>query len=97
MKGESVVRGMAVFLCVSIAVAVLLLPVSAEIIGIGYGIWANSTSTTQTIHLSGSKNVVNGNVHSNGDFKMSGSHNNINGTIESVSYTHLTLPTNREV
>ncbi len=85
MKGESVVRGMAVFLCVSIAVAVLLLPVSAEIIGIGYGIWANSTSTTQTIHLSGSKNVVNGNVHSNGEFKMSGSHNNINGTIEYVT------------
>jgi len=85
MKGESVIRGMAVFLCVSIAVAVLLLPVSAEIIGIGYGIWANGTSTTQTIHLSGSKNVVNGNVHSNGDFKMSGSHNKINGTIEYVT------------
>jgi PKD repeat protein len=49
------------------------------------GIWANSSSESQAIHWSGSRNIVHGDVHSNNDFKMSGSHNRINGTLEYVS------------
>jgi hypothetical protein len=50
-----------------------------------YAIWANSTTDKHTIHWSGSKNVVNGNVHSNNDIKVSGSSNMIIGTTEYVS------------
>lgn len=53
--------------------------------GILYAIWANSTTHKHTIHWSGSKNVVNGNVHSNDDIKVSGSSNMIIGTTEYVS------------
>jgi hypothetical protein len=50
-----------------------------------YTIWANSTKHKDAIHWSGSKNVVNGNVHSNNDIKVSGSSNMIIGTTEYVS------------
>ena len=50
-----------------------------------YAIWANSTKHKDAIHWSGSKNVVNGNVHSNNDIKVSGSSNMIIGTTEYVS------------
>jgi hypothetical protein len=53
--------------------------------GILYAIWANSTKHKHAIHWSGSKNVVNGNVHSNNDIKVSGSDNMIIGTTEYVS------------
>ena len=50
-----------------------------------YAIWANSTTRKHAIQWFGSKNVVNGNVHSNNDIKVSGSSNMIIGTTEYVS------------
>lgn len=50
-----------------------------------YAIWANSTTHKHAIQWSGSKNVVNGKVHSNNDIRVSGSSNIINGTTEYVS------------
>ena len=50
-----------------------------------YAIWANSTTHKRAIQLSGSRNMVNGKVHSNNDIKVSGSSNMIKGTTEYVS------------
>jgi len=49
-----------------------------------YAIWANSTKGN-AIQWSGSRNVVNGGVHSNNGIRVSGSSNIINGTTEYVS------------
>jgi hypothetical protein len=49
-----------------------------------YAIWANSTKGN-AIQWSGSRNRVNGKVHSNNDIKVGGSSNIINGTTEYVS------------
>ena len=50
-----------------------------------YAIWANSTTHKRAIQWSGSRNMVNGKVHSNNDIKVSGSSNMIKGTTEYVS------------
>ena len=50
-----------------------------------YAIWANSTTHKRAVQWSGSRNKVNGNVHSNNDIKVSGSSNMIKGTTEYVS------------
>ncbi len=51
-----------------------------------YAIWANSTTHKHAIQWSGSRNMVNGKVHSNNDIRVSGSSNIINGTTEYVSF-----------
>jgi hypothetical protein len=48
-------------------------------------IWANSTTGSEAIRWVGSRNVVNGKVHSNDGIKIVGSNNEINGTISYVS------------
>ena len=48
-------------------------------------IWANSTTHKHAIQWSGSRNMVNGGVHSDNDIRVSGSSNTINGTTTYVS------------
>ena len=50
-----------------------------------YAIWANSTKHKHAIQWSGSRNMVNGGVHSNNGIRVSGSSNIIKGTTEYVS------------
>ena len=50
-----------------------------------YAIWANSTVQNNAIRWAGSRNVVNGNVHSNNNLRVSGSDNRVNGTTAYVS------------
>lgn len=66
------------------SVSILLTVTAPAPAPVTYAIWANSTKGN-AIQWSGSRNMVNGGVHSNNGIRVSGSSNIIKGTTEYVS------------
>lgn len=54
-----------------------------------YALWANSTTCQNTLFVSGSTNLIDGDMHTNKDMLMSGSTNTVTGTFEYVTEYHL--------